>query len=85
MKIGKVSESVLKRSVLRQLKTKNENVLCGAGVGDDCAIFAFSDSEKIATCVQEGVICLPVQKAVAGIRTDVKAESEVDPKQKSCL
>ncbi len=54
MKIGKVSESVLKRSVLRQLKTKNENVLCGAGVGDDCAIFAVSEAEKLATCVQEG-------------------------------
>ena len=56
MKIGKVSESVLKRSVLRQLKTKNENVICGAGVGDDCAIFAFSDTGKLASCVQEGVI-----------------------------
>ena len=58
MKIGKVSESILKRSVLRQLKTKNENVLCGAGVGDDCAIFAFSEGEKLATCMQEGVVRL---------------------------
>lgn len=56
MKIGKVSESVLKRSVLRQLKTKNENVICGAGVGDDCAIFALSDTGKLASCVQEGMI-----------------------------
>ena len=58
MKIGKVSESVLKRSVLRQLKTKNENVLCGAGVGDDCAIFAFSDGANLATCMQEGVLAV---------------------------
>jgi len=56
MKIGKVSESVLKRSVLRQLKTKNENVICGAGVGDDCAIFAFSDGDRLCTCVQEGTV-----------------------------
>lgn len=56
MKIGKVSESVLKRSVLKQLKTKNENVICGAGVGDDCAIFALSDTVKFASCVQEGVL-----------------------------
>jgi len=64
MKIGKISESVLKRSVLRQLKTKNENVKCGAGVGDDCAIFALSDAEKLATCVQEGVICIPQKEAM---------------------
>lgn len=58
MKIGKVSESVLKRSVLRELKTKNKNVICGAGVGDDCAIFALPEGNGLATCVQEGVITL---------------------------
>jgi len=54
MKIGKVSESVLKRSVLRQLKTENDSVLCGAGVGNDCALFAFSDNSRMVSCVQEG-------------------------------
>lgn len=38
MKVGKVSESVLKRSVLKQLKSMNENVKNGAG--SDCAVFA---------------------------------------------
>ena len=70
MKIGKVSESVLKRSVLRQLKMKNENVLCGAGVGDDCAIFALSDTEKLATCVQEGVLFSPMQFVEAQTDTE---------------
>lgn len=37
MKIGKISESVLKRSVLRQLHTKRDEVLLGAGVGEDCS------------------------------------------------
>ena len=37
MKIGKLPESVLKRSVLRQIKAVNENVRFGAGVGADCA------------------------------------------------
>ena len=46
MKIGKVSESILKRSVLRQLKTKRTEMVCGAGVGDDCAIFALLNEEK---------------------------------------
>lgn len=58
MKIGKVSESVLKRSVLRQLKTKREEVICGAGVGDDCAIFSLDEGEKLVSCVQEAAVKL---------------------------
>ena len=58
MKIGKVSESVLKRSVLRQLKTENKKVLCGAGVGNDCALFALSEHSRMVSCVQEGVLNL---------------------------
>lgn len=45
MKIGKVPESVLKRSILRQIHTKREEVLIGAGVGEDCAILALADDE----------------------------------------
>lgn len=45
MKIGKVPESVLKRSILRQIHTKREEVLIGAGVGEDCAILALKDDE----------------------------------------
>ncbi|MBQ2803724.1 MAG: hydrogenase maturation factor [Lachnospiraceae bacterium] len=58
MKNGKVSESVLKRSVLRQLKTRREEVLCGAGVGDDCAIFTFSEHQGLATCMQEAAVAV---------------------------
>lgn len=61
MKIGKIAESVLKRSVLRQLKTKREEVICGAGVGDDCAIFSFAEGEKMVTCMQEGLLQMPSQ------------------------
>ncbi len=86
MKIGKVSESVLKRSVLRQLKTKNENVLCGAGVGDDCAIFAFSEGENLATCMQEGVVYLCGKADAAGSvcaeeQTDVQLKEVTDMSQ----
>lgn len=45
MKIGKVSESVLKRSILKEIKTKREEVLIGAGVGEDCAILALKEDE----------------------------------------
>lgn len=56
MNIGKVSENVLKRSVLRQIKTKNEAVWCGAGVGEDCAIFSCSDSIYMMTSMQEAAV-----------------------------
>lgn len=45
MRPGKFSESVLKRSVLRQIKTKREEVLRGAEVGEDCAFFSFDKKE----------------------------------------
>ena len=45
MKIGKVPENVLKRSILRQIHTKREEVLIGAGVGEDCAILALEEDE----------------------------------------
>lgn len=45
MKAGKIPENVLKRSVLKQIHTKREEVLVGAGVGEDCAILAFSEDE----------------------------------------
>lgn len=45
MKIGKIPENVLKRSVLRQIKTKREEVLIGADVGEDCAVLALPENE----------------------------------------
>lgn len=45
MKIGKVPENVLKRSILKQIHTKREEVLIGADVGEDCAILAFEEDE----------------------------------------
>lgn len=42
MKVGKISESVLKRSVIKNIKSKNENVKSGAG--SDCAIFSCGDA-----------------------------------------
>lgn len=45
MKIGKVPESVLKRSVLRQIHTKRKEILLGAGVGEDCAAVKLAEDE----------------------------------------
>lgn len=35
----------MKRSILKQIKTKREEVLSGAGVGGDCAVLSFSGEE----------------------------------------
>ena len=60
MKIGRISESVLKRSVLRQIKTHREEVLKGAGVGEDCAFFSWNPS---VFAVSTQTVSLPVKAA----------------------
>lgn len=45
MKVGKIPESVLKRSVFRQIHTKRSEVLLGAGVGEDCAAVQLAQDE----------------------------------------
>lgn len=45
MKTGKIPESVLKRSVLRQLHNRRDEVLLGAGVGEDCAALTLESDE----------------------------------------
>ena len=45
MRPGQFSESVLKRSVLKQIKTKRDEVIRGAEVGEDCAFFSFEKKE----------------------------------------
>lgn len=45
MKIGKIPESVLKRSVFKQIHTKRSEVLLGAGIGEDCAAVKLDKDE----------------------------------------
>lgn len=47
MKIGKVPETVLKRSVLNQIHTRRQEVLLGASVGEDCAAVAVAEDEML--------------------------------------
>ncbi len=77
MKVGKVSESVLKRSVLKPIKNRRPEILSGAGVGVDCAIFAPSTGEKCATCVQEGCIG-GVLKSI-GSTDDIPVQEVITP------
>lgn len=45
MKVGKVPESILKRSVFRQIHTRRQEVLLGAGIGEDCAAIKLNHDE----------------------------------------
>ena len=49
LKIGKVPENVLKRSIIKQIKTKRSEILVGAGVGEDCAVIELGPDEVFVT------------------------------------
>lgn len=45
LKIGKVPESVLSRSIIKQIKTKRDEIVVGAGIGEDCAAIELAEDE----------------------------------------
>ncbi len=49
LKTGKVPESVLKRSIFKQIKNKRPEIIVGAGVGEDCAAIEIADDEIFVT------------------------------------
>lgn len=72
MKVGKISESVLKRSVLKMIKSKHKNVENGAGVGSDCAIFASESA-----CLSQAVQTLVLQEAADVRYVIIKAVNSI--------
>ena len=63
MRLGKISDNILKRTVLKQIKFHREEVVNGAGVGEDCAIFACGSDEMAASCMQEAAVATPEDMA----------------------
>lgn len=47
MKVGKISETVLKRSILNQIKHRRNEVLLGPAVGEDCSAIALAEDEVL--------------------------------------
>lgn len=45
MNIGKIPETVLKRSVLKQIRHRRDEVLVSPAVGKDCSVISFSNNE----------------------------------------
>ncbi|MBQ8528082.1 MAG: hydrogenase maturation factor [Lachnospiraceae bacterium] len=50
MKPGKISENVLKRSVLKYIDYEQKEIARGAGIGNDCALFAFCHGAAVGSC-----------------------------------
>jgi hydrogenase expression/formation protein HypE len=47
MKLGKIPEAILKRTVLNQIKHRREEVLVGPAIGEDCSVLAIEEDEAI--------------------------------------
>lgn len=65
MKTGKIPESVLKRSVIKQVKVNKEKILSGSGVGLDCG----------ALELKQGEIALMSTAPVSGTAKDIGAHA----------
>ncbi len=75
MKVGKISEAVLKRSVLRPIANRRPEVLAGAGVGEDCAAVQTAEDEVLVlstdpiTGAKENIGILGVHTSVNDLAT----------------
>lgn len=73
MKIGKVPESVLLRSVLKQVGHRREEVLLGAQLGEDGAVLEVQEGERIILSTDpmtngvETLACLSVYRVINDI------------------
>lgn len=47
MNLGKIPETVLKRSVLNQIKHRRDEILVGPAVGEDCSILEVAEDEVL--------------------------------------
>lgn len=75
MKIGRISENIWKRSVLRQIKNRRDEVVIGAGVGEDCAILSFKEGEVVTLTVAPvtAVSCKNAAYGVYAATNDIAA------------
>ena len=68
MKPGKVSESILKRAVIKQLSSKNQNVINSAAIGNDAALIVVSENKYMLSSTETVIDNYEYQKARALIR-----------------
>ena len=57
MKKGKLSENILKRSILKQIKRRRSEVRLGAAVGEDCAVLSLAADEMVVLSTDPVTLC----------------------------
>ena len=67
---GKISESVLKNSILKQIKTKKEEIAVGAGIGTDCSFFVCKEKEG-CLLTTSSIVVEPIEDIKIGIAAAV--------------
>jgi hydrogenase maturation factor len=75
MKSGKISVNVLKRSVFKQIRAKREEVVNGAGMGADCAVFTFADGDMTVSCIQEAPVAVQEDSAFLREAAEIAQEA----------
>lgn len=55
MRPGKVSENVLKRSILKEIKYTRPEIIRGASISHDCPAVGTSQGEAVVLCVQPNI------------------------------
>lgn len=61
MKKGKISESILKRSVLKYIHIHQQEIVKGAGTGSDCAFLRCGDTREGMMAVTTQTVTLPIK------------------------
>lgn len=75
LKIGKIPENILKRSVLKRIQSKNKQLLSGPGVGKDAAIVDIGSDVTIAISTRPMSIkddC-DIYRAIIGATNNISA------------
>lgn len=76
MKIGKISESVLKRTIIKEIQYKNKTVKRGAAVGNDGAVFLTDGRDMVSSVsTYTGEMLLCGRRAFAGAVNSVAAKA----------
>ena len=62
---GKLPENILKRSVLKEIKDQNNNVITGAAFGEDCAVLNLKGhiGVSVATSYRTSEVAYSVYRA----------------------
>lgn len=63
LRIGKLKESALKRSVLKNINNNKKDIICKAGIGTDAAVIDFEDKESKLMAVSSDPFMLPCKNA----------------------